>query len=143
MEKINFQYFQATRQSEKPDFQYFQDMRKLKKSNFQYFQDSENNGDFVVHIFIFIYMIFIFLGRNPIPGPSIQMIFQGSPVAAGGGAAVAASLGGGLEAAETGVSLASWPCAQIAIEDKKYERTNNPPRGDRSAGFQLKFNIFH
>ena len=35
--KIDFQYFQATRQSEKPDFQYFQDMRKLLKSNFQIF----------------------------------------------------------------------------------------------------------
>ena len=50
-------------------------------------------------------------------------------MAAGGGAAVAASLGGGLEAAETGVSLASLPCAQIAIEDEKYERTTTPLEG--------------
>ena len=48
--------------------------------NLQYFQDSGNNGDFVVHIFIFIsyyfHIYFIFLGRNPIPRPSIPMILQ-------------------------------------------------------------------
>ena len=43
---------------------------------------------------------------------------------------------------------AFWQCVHHSLQPSEsmlviFDNTNNPPRGDRSAGFELKFNIFN